>query len=473
MFLSLYLTCIPHTHTGPLYCRRKTAMGDYHADCDARNKLILLDVAKDAPNEDIKRVVQMFDVDKDPGEIYKAINANLKPLLTETADYLKIDTTGLLKEVLVQRIISKLNSILLEYCRKCSNYFTVGLEEKPIVTCACGQPCHNTCYSDIKDIINNFPGIVYQCSQCNSQPEPATTTTKSSTIKIPEAEDSSKIESLLDTLKKSSKIESHVDTSKESTVQLRVVESFNLDLLQSLYPQSSSYRICEHYKRQNCPHGRDGKTEIEGEPCKYLHPKKCFAWCRAGKHDRHGCTKDKDCPFYHPIICRNSMRYRRCTKSDCTFAHLKFTKRYYSREQQRSRREPDHIQQIDHKPPTTQRAPPVPWVEQKENETNRVNNPPPAENNAKTHDDRAFLVNLLQSMRLDMQTQLQTQVQDMQKHIFSQVSQMQHQMWQPGQIMHTPQHVQIDQNAARNQIQHQHVNPTIQPQPQQVTYQRV
>ena len=76
-------------------------------------------------------------------------------------------------------------------------------------------------------------------------------------------------------------------------------------------------------------------------------------------------------------------------------------------------------------------------------------------------------------MRLDMQTQLQTQVQDMQKHIFSQVSQMQHQMWQPGQIMHTPQHVQIDQNAARNQIQHHHVNPTIQPQPQQVTYQRV
>lgn len=165
------------------------------------------------------------------------------------------------------------------------------------------------------------------------------------------------------------------------------------------------------------------------------------------------------------------MRYRRCTKSDCTFAHLKFTKRYYDREQQRSRREPDHIQQIDHKPPTTQRAPPVPWVEQKEN------NPPPAENNAennaKTHDDRAFLVNLLQSMRLDMQTQLQTQVQDMQKNIFSQVSQMQHQMWQPRQIMHTPQHVQIDQNAARNQMQHHHVNPTIQPQHQQVTYQQV
>ena len=82
--------------------------------------------------DEIKTVIKAFDVDKDPEQIYKAVNNFLKPALAEAAKYLKIDTTGLYKEDLVRRIISKLNSILLDFCLKCSTYFAVKLDAEPI-----------------------------------------------------------------------------------------------------------------------------------------------------------------------------------------------------------------------------------------------------------------------------------------------------------------------------------------------------
>lgn len=40
-----------------------------------------------------------------------------------------------------------------------------------------------------------------------------------------------------------------------------------------------------------------------------------------------GCTKGDDCKFLHPKLCRNSVLKRYCPNKDCTFHHLKHTRR--------------------------------------------------------------------------------------------------------------------------------------------------
>ena len=81
----------------------------YHSNCDTKNKIIIMDISNTATNDDIKRVIMMFDVDKDSQEIYRAINKEKKLLLADTAEFLHIDIAGLLKENIVQKNFTTLN----------------------------------------------------------------------------------------------------------------------------------------------------------------------------------------------------------------------------------------------------------------------------------------------------------------------------------------------------------------------------
>ena len=47
-----------------------------------------------------------------------------------------------------------------------------------------------------------------------------------------------------------------------------------------------------------------------------------------GNNKKLGCTKGTECNFFHPVLCRNSLVNRRCVKDECTFTHLKGTKRH-------------------------------------------------------------------------------------------------------------------------------------------------
>ena len=60
-------------------------------------------------------------------------------------------------------------------------------------------------------------------------------------------------------------------------------------------------------------HGRDYTTE-------------CLRFCRFGKR-KGGCTKGKSCKYYHPVLCKFSTRSNKCFDSECTYTHLKGTKR--------------------------------------------------------------------------------------------------------------------------------------------------
>ena len=388
-------------------------MGDYHKECDPRNKIILLDVTNDAPTDEIKTVIKAFDVDKDPEQIYKAVNNFLKPALAEAAKYLKIDTTGLYKEDLVRRIISKLNSILLDFCLKCSTYFAVKLDAEPIapsLVCACGQHCHSACYTDLAETIIKYPGIIYQCSVCMKASTPnskVTVQNKPPTDKPTNAGNEND-----KTAETKTAAASDESTSGKGPIKIKVVNSFNLDLLQARYPRSS-YPVCEDYKRSNCRHGRLGHDEVDGQQCRYLHPKKCFKWCRKGKY---GCTDGEDCEFWHPLICKNSIRYKRCLDPDCTFTHLQNTIRY----ERRNSTHEDH--KIDRPPrsfpvQSTKEASDTsvgPWKP-----TTPSNNPTKSDKSSESNSVH-FLAELIQSLRKDMDSmkiEMKSEIADFKKDV--------------------------------------------------------
>ena len=82
--------------------------------------------------------------------------------------------------------------------------------------------------------------------------------------------------------------------------------------------------VCSKLKQGKCPHGISGHKEVDGKICEYSHPKFCKKFTRNGFAGRYGC---KGCTNFHPTLCRNSVKYRKCLNQKCTFVHLKGTQR--------------------------------------------------------------------------------------------------------------------------------------------------
>lgn len=84
--------------------------------------------------------------------------------------------------------------------------------------------------------------------------------------------------------------------------------------------------ICYRYKQGKCPHGKTGNRIVNGQKCSFAHPRKCIRYCRFGQDRDQGCNGP--CDYFHPILCRYSVKYRKCYTETCTYAHLAGTERY-------------------------------------------------------------------------------------------------------------------------------------------------
>ena len=464
-------------------------MEEYHEQCDEKNKVIIRDLAENSPSEDIKGIILQFDVDKNGDDIYKIMDkAYLKPAVVAAANYLHIDTTShKYKDTLIRAIIQRLNSCLLEKCRKCSTYYSSDFDSEPIAVCDCGQPCHYPCYKDLASMFKEFPGVVFQCSQCTKTPHTSISYNKTANPKeIIEKSESAETKEKPDPERSPNDNSSSSDSSMkptEKTFELKVVEAYNLDLLQARYPQAS-YQICEHYKRYKRPHGNDGKTEVEGVICKNLHPKRCYPWCQAGNNSKFGCNKGRECSFYHPRLCNNSLRYRKCTKPECTFTHLRFTRRYPRRDKENqdyrnvASQEPDvrnhNTATLNSHPPPWGNSPPqapppqAPPPQPPPPQAPPPQAPPPSNHYSNRDNDRAFLETLIRSLKEDMQREMQKEIRDFKNNISNHVAQLQPQLWhQNPPAVHQQlqqQQLQREQNAAPIQMQLRQIS-----QPEEVT----
>ena len=82
-----------------------------------------------------------------------------------------------------------------------------------------------------------------------------------------------------------------------------------------------SIPTCKHYVRGWCKHG------IKGKNCPYSHPKACTKLLQHGNKLPRGCNKGSKCKNFHPRMCSSSISDGICLKPNCSYVHVRGTKR--------------------------------------------------------------------------------------------------------------------------------------------------
>lgn len=226
------------------------------------------------------------------------------------------------KETLVQRLLLVIESLLPTSCTECAELYTVEFEpeEAPLFHCyICLQGSHNC--PNIKrrhEFESTAPnptpsGFVWLCHQCFQQNKPTKARkSKSRHVSVSQSQPPSRGPG------------SQLTTeTPKSSGDVKI----NQEDLEKKLKRVAKDRICEKYKTGKCLHGLRGNKEVNGETCQDEHPKRCFKYCRSGNKGRFGCKKGEDCSYFHPALCKFSVTKRLCTNENCTFVHVKGTKR--------------------------------------------------------------------------------------------------------------------------------------------------
>ena len=103
--------------------------------------------------------------------------------------------------------------------------------------------------------------------------------------------------------------------------------------------------ICDKYKVGKCPHGFKGTKLIDDKPCLKSHPPKCNKYLRFGSKGTKGCKEGKECKYFHPTLCKFSLKSKSCFNLECSFPHLKGTQRDPDKKQRPNSRNRDNSQQ--------------------------------------------------------------------------------------------------------------------------------
>ena len=275
-----------------------------------QNREILKTLTDNAPDK-IANIIKSYDYDTDGDYISKEFHKSYKKDLQAVADYLQqLPTNYKLKDNLIKAIISRIDNLLLEKCRKCKDFFAVDKDDIPTISCSsCGQGAHEPCYKDLGTTLTEYPGLQYSCLRCVNFKKSGNKDAANSTLE-------------------------NVTILDSSTTHSHSPPFTQLNDINNITERDEDARpVCERYRRGVCPHGIRGQTLFNGNTCEYGHPKRCQRFCQYGTDIRDGCKEGRNCELLHPILCRYGLNYQLCTNLRCKFTHVKGTKRFKPREQ--------------------------------------------------------------------------------------------------------------------------------------------
>lgn len=216
------------------------------------------------------------------------------------------------KPTLADRIVLKIESHFETDCLDCNQKYRIKLGETPRLTCfLCFQGSHN-CekYTSFTDTPNPSPlGNIWICSGCFKKNDLV------APIKIRKRSNSGQSVSFVETPAEDE------DRKEESVLNGEVISNDESE-------SRSQNPSCKRYLKNACPHGITGKKQVNGKTCEEHHPKRCYRYVKEGPKSKRGCNKGKRCEYFHPILCKYSVKNRRCTNKECTFVHLRGTKRW-------------------------------------------------------------------------------------------------------------------------------------------------
>ena len=331
-----------------------------------------------APDSGSKAVISSYDHKVDHEVNIDLLKIHKVPVLTLCAQFLKIKTHSdegtklYLKDKLIDRIILAIESYQPAFCQSCNETYTIDIEgPAPEQYCYfCFQAAHPEC-NNSHSTERQLAGTVWLCHSCHSKTDYmySDSTLNSSLLHNTqnlqennpepiEIDSSTNDETPAYTSSPSQQVSRNApEQNNTSTINVEYQghattlqatqgntgpdnDHMNLNISMddiSQDPIDISYQndiVCNLYKVGKCPYGLSGKTPVNGEICKFSHPKKCRYYCRHGPYHRLGCKKGDRCTYFHPILCRYSVQKRECTNLDCTFTHLKYTRRYARQENQ-------------------------------------------------------------------------------------------------------------------------------------------
>ena len=298
----------------------------------------LLEIARD---NDVKKVLGKYRHELSYPSNHKNLKTFINSTLEKCAEFLHLKVRSddpekiqmyPNKDTLIDRIIMKMESFLETSCAEYNSPYRNKLEgEQPLLTCfLCYQGSHD-CeaikgkYDRFKDILmspDSLTGLNWMCYGCRK---------KNDLALAPKATPSNPA-----TAAPSQTDPMALANEEEETVVEEAASGNHRSPRRDREPINPP-EICVLYKKMKCPHGLTGKREIDGAPCQKRHPPRCARYCRFAKDNKRGCIKGKECKYFHPTLCKHSVKRRVCTVKDCTFTHLKGTKRYDPDERQNQR----------------------------------------------------------------------------------------------------------------------------------------
>lgn len=289
-----------------------------------------------------KRVLTAYDPSAKRACNLKALNGFNLDMLEPCATFLGIaladsDSNKLYtKENLINRLMLGINALLPSQCSECSEFYSAEFdsENDPLFTChMCFQVSHNCAAIREKHqalseaSIALLSGHVWLCSDCikSSNPvKPRKSKSRHNSLTKPDQALSrirDELQSQQLTISSPTVLSPLQPPANDREVPLDLAEDLHQRLL-----EASQGQICSKYKQGKCPHGLRGSKSVNGKKCEFDHPKRCFKYCSFGATSK-GCKSGANCEYFHPIICKHSLSRRVCTNKDCTFVHLKGTKR--------------------------------------------------------------------------------------------------------------------------------------------------
>jgi len=281
-----------------------------------------------------KSVLQQFDA----SVTRKANASNLSKLkldsLEPCAEFLNIELADkdsnkiYTKSTLAPRIVSALFALLPANCSQCNEDYCVEFEcnDPPLLTCyKCFQGSHNcdkmkSTYAPLAEL--QLPsGLVWLCKGCIDEFNP-----------IVPRKSKSRHNSV------SFKDDSKTNLSQDLTSSSSTLENGKNELFHKLNKHESDSKsdICDKYKVGKCPHGYKGTKLVDNKTCPKSHPPKCNKFLRFGSKGAKGCKKGRDCKYFHPILCKFSLKSRTCFDPECSFPHLKGTQRDPEKQRKRA-----------------------------------------------------------------------------------------------------------------------------------------
>jgi len=273
------------------------------------------------------------------------LNIPTKDETSETALYSN-------KQPMATRIVLGIEALYPSHCVTCDTDYSTEFNSKEDTLCCykCFQESH-TCEEmkkrtlALKGLTDLPAGVIWLCNECTVELNPTSPPKKKRTVTgtTTPVQGGTPVNSRPGTPRNGTSMGSEkghninkdelakaLQMAKDERSQLEKTEEKtndnNQDAKQS-YNTVASTKICPQFLAHNCQHGRKGDYEVGGKVCEFVHPKLCRRYCADGSNRKYGCTRGRQCFYYHPKLCWNSTETRHCPEENCTFSHLRGTKR--------------------------------------------------------------------------------------------------------------------------------------------------